>query len=805
MAHMKSIAALLVFVATSSSAVAGETNSATIVGWCRSLALQVGSGSAGGGAAGLVFSTYDGVAATLLSDPRSSYEVRPRAGVPGVYEADYALFNPGYFAVGSVVLNLPTTDNDTNGVPDIVQVNRAGHANIVTGNGRQENGGVAPFDLTGSISRNPGADLGSYSIAWTTINGGYAFAGTLRALHLEGQTTYSRGKTNYLRLQFTLHDESGSSQVLTGATTYTTRSAGEVAIPQFKLLGASRRQYVVQPVSLARSENRYTGTLRLLDGLPETSWRDYTDWTVEIIDPTDSNTNGVPDFSDPLAGPDFILPKVTISVPIPNARLTSPAVIVQGIASDDRAVTGVFYSLNGADFTDASGTNLWFAPIVLRPGTNTFAVKSVDGASNESAVVTRKFIHVVASPLDVQFVGAGSVTPDYDGRLLEVGRRYTVTAVPAISNLFAFWSGDTSAATARLTFTMSSNLVLVANFVPNPFLAIKGAYTGLFAEPTNIVHDTSGYFSATLRDKGAFSASVRRGGRTLGFSGQFALDGKATNRIRLSATNELLVMLCLDLVNGTEQIAGTLAEGARVASLTANRTQPRSPNNPAGRWPGKYTMDFASLLMQLNPAVPWGAGIGTVTVDTNGNARFAVTLGDGTKFAAAGAISKDGSFPLYQALYAGRGSIFSALWFFNDGAARIVGVADWKKPARPLDARFRSGFTNSLAAQGSLYSFTEVTNALAAGVASVSFGFLPTPDTTNAVVWNRATRLTNSTGLSLTLNPASGLWTGVYPEPTSRQRLPFQTTLRPAAVGYLGKGFLLQSNISGLVTFTVAP
>ncbi len=802
---MKSFSALLVFIATAWTAVAGQTNTAAFVGWCRSLALQVGSGSAAGGTAGLVFSTYDGVTGTLLSDPRSSYEVRPRAGVPGVYETDYALFNPGYFAVGSVVLNLPMTDSDTNGVPDIVQVNRAGHANIVTGNGRQENGGVTSFDLTGSFSRNPGADLGSYSFAWTTINGGYAFAGALRVLHLDGQTTYSRGKTNYLQLQFTLHDESGSSQVLTGATTYTTRSAGEVAIPQFKLLGASRRQYVVQPVTLARSEKRYTGTLRLLDGLPETSWRDYADWAVEITDTNDANTNGVPDFSDPLAGPDFVLPKVAISEPVANARLTNPAVIVQGTATDDRLVREVLYSLNSGDFTNASGTNLWLAPVLLRPGMNTFAVKSVDGASNVSAVVTRKFIHVVAIPLDVQIVGDGRVTPDYDGRLLEVGRRYTVTAVPAVSNLFAFWSGGASAVRPVLTFDMSSNLVLVANFVPNPFLAIKGNYTGLFAEPTNVVRDTAGWLSAKLGDRGAFSAKLRRGGRTLGFSGQFALDGKATNRVRLSATSELLVTLCLDLVNGTERLTGTLAEGERAASLVAHRTQPRSPNNPAGRWPGKYTMDLGSLLAQPDLAVPSGTGLASVTADTNGNARFAVTLADGTKFLAAGAISKEGGFPLYQALYGGRGFIFSPLSFTNDGAPRILGTANWSKPARPLDRRYRSGFVNALAAQGSLFARTEITNVLAAGVASVSFSALPTPDTTNLVMWNRSTRLTNSSGLSLTLNPANGLWTGVYLEPASRQRLTLQTTLQPTVSAFLGKGFLIQSNVSGLVTFTVAP
>lgn len=806
---MKFLSALLVFVAVGFHAGAADTNTAAFAGWCRSLALQIGDSLiAPGGAARVAFSSHDGVANTLLVEPSLSIvsdELRPRAAASGTYEVDYGLFRQAaFFEIGSMTLTLPGTDADTNGVPDIVQVNQAGHASMISGSGRQEGGGASSFPLNASFSRNAGADLGSYSFAWTNGLGAYAFAGNLRVLHLSGLTSYSRGKTNHLQFQFTLHDETGSSLVLTGATTYTARSAGEVTIPSFKLRSGSR-QYTVQPTTLARAGHRYTGTLRLLDGLLETYWRDYTDWAVEITDTTDANTNGVPDFSDPLAAPDFTPPKVFISVPVANARISNANVIVQGTASDDRLVTEVLYSLNGGAFTNASGTNLWLAPITLLPGTNTFAVKSVDGASNVSAVVTRKFIHVVTSPLDLQITGAGSVTPNYDGRLLEVGRRYTLTATPAVSNLFAFWSGDTSAVTATLTFTMVSNMVLIANFVPNPFLPLKGAYTGLFAEPANILHETSGHFSATLRDKGAFSATLRRAGRTLAFSEQFALDGKATNRVRLSTTNQLLVLLSLDLVNGTEQITGTLDDGLSVASLTANRTQPRSPGNPAGRWPGRYTVDLASLVAQPDLTVPGGAGVATVTANTNGTAVWAVTLPDGTKVAAPGALSKDGAFPFYAALYGGKGSIFSPMTFTNDGAARIFGLANWSKPSRPLDARYRGGFTNVLDAHGSLYSRTEVTNALAAGAASVAIHFLPTPDSTNFVTWNRATRLTNSAGFSVTLNPANGLWTGVYPEPVSRQRLPFQATLQPAAGGLLGKGFLVQSNVSGLVIFTVAP
>ncbi|MEY2407340.1 MAG: Divergent InlB B-repeat domain [Verrucomicrobiota bacterium] len=805
---MKLLPVIIVVCAGVLPANAQSTNSAALAGWCRSLSLDLGETLTPGGPAQAAFSTYDGVANTLQVDSQFSIvsdELRPRAGMPGVYEADYGLFRPspiGFFEFGNVVLTLPTTDADTNGVPDVVQASQAGHVASFNGNGRQEYPQPLDFAVTGQFSRNAGADVGTYNLAWQNITGLYAISGTLRALHLEGQVDYTRNSSNVMRFNFTLHTEKGASLVLTGSTVYTLRSANEVLLPPFKLRSGARR-YTVAATTLARAGQRYTGNIKFTDLLLETSWHDFTDWAIEVTDHVDSNTNGIPDLSDPLAVPDFVAPKVGINVPAANARLTNGAVIVQGTASDDRGVARIFYSLNGAPFTNAVGTNLWFAPVTLRPGTNTFVVQAADAGTNFSPVVTRRFIYVVTSPLTVQTSGTGSVMPDLDGRLLEVGRRYTLTAVPAVSNLFASWSGGTNSTTAKLTFTMTSNLVLAANFVPNPFIAIQGMYAGLFAESEIIAHETSGYFSAKLKDHGAYSGLLRRGGRTHSFAGQFGLDGTATNRIRLSSTNQLVLSLSLDISNGTEKITGTVAEGERVAWLDANRTQPRSASNPAGRFPGKYTL---SILPEPASSGPAGAGVASVIADTNGNARLLGFLADGTPFSAVGSISMDGHFPLYQASYGGKGSISTWLLFTNGPVPSFSGTANWIKTARPADRMYPRGFTNVSSVNGSLYTVQQTTNALSsAGSATVEILGLPTPDTTNVVIWNRATRMTNAAGMTLTLAPATGLWSGVYPEPATHRKLPFKTTLQPGPGGQMGAGFIIQSNRSGLVNFILTP
>ncbi len=806
---MKWLNGILLTALLARPAPAAETNVAAIHGWCRSLSFDGGEAMLHNGPASSAFSTFDGQPNTLLIQQLGttafvSNEVRPRAGSPGVYETDYGFFRPfGFVELGSLVLTLPTTDADANGVPDVVQVNQSGAA-VLSGNGHQDSPQPLDFPVTGQLQRAAGTNRGAFTLGWTNFAGFATLGSTLWVLHFDGQARYTRTASNVMRFQFTLRGNTGFSLVVTGSTVYTSRSADEVLLPQFKLRSGSR-QYTIQPTTLVRAGNRYTGEFKFLDGLPDTSWRDYTDWPVEITDTTDINANGVPDLSDPLVVPDFVPPKLAITFPASNARLTNAAVTVKGTVTEDRALAEVLYSLNGEPFTNAVVvSNLWFAPVTLRAGTNFFAIQATDAATNTSLAVTRKFIHVVNLPFTNEIVGAGSVSPNLDRRLLEVGRRYTITAVPAASNLFAFWSGGATSAVAKLTFTMRSNLVLVANFVPNPFLPIQGPYTGLFSETNQLLHETSGYFSAKLAQRGAFSASLRRAGRTLRWSGQFALDGKATNTVRLSATNQLLVTLCLDLTNGTERITGPIAEGDRIAELIANRTQPRSATNPAAPYAGKYTLSFVP---EAGVAGPAGASLAAISADTNGNLKLSGYLADGTKLAAKGAVSKDGLFPLQQTLYSSKGSVLSWLMFTNNLDTNLDALANWTKPTRPADKHYPGGFTNLLAGLGVRYFFNELTNALAAMPSSaVAVGALPTPDTTNAVVWNPAQRrMTNAAGMTVTLNAATGLWDGIYPESVSRQRLPFKSTLQKLADRYVGLGYIIQSNITGMVDFGPVP
>ncbi len=88
--------------------------------------------------------------------------------------------------------------------------------------------------------------------------------------------------------------------------------------------------------------------------------------------------------------------------------------------------------------------------------------------------------------------GSGKISGPANGASLEINKSYVVTASPIGNWVFANWSGGTNSNnlspllnTPSLTFIMTSNLALQANFVmTNPFTAVAGIYNGLFS-PTN--------------------------------------------------------------------------------------------------------------------------------------------------------------------------------------------------------------------------------------------------------------------------------------------------------------------------------
>jgi hypothetical protein len=164
------------------------------------------------------------------------------------------------------------------------------------------------------------------------------------------------------------------------------------------------------------------------------------------------------------------LPKVTIKSPAAGAHVTNSTVVVQGKASGAVAVASVNYRLENAGGSNAwqlaTGTTTWTATVThLIPGTNTVSVEAYDTSSNVSKVVSRLFNYIVPVPITLQIVGEGKIAGATNGQLLHLGYPYTLTATGDNGFAFKDWTGDLTTNTKKLSFTMTSNLSVTANFV----------------------------------------------------------------------------------------------------------------------------------------------------------------------------------------------------------------------------------------------------------------------------------------------------------------------------------------------------
>ncbi len=168
---------------------------------------------------------------------------------------------------------------------------------------------------------------------------------------------------------------------------------------------------------------------------------------------------------------DVTRPTLSITAPTTGQRWSNAVFTATGKAGDNVGVTSVLYQLNGGVWTMANPANNWTnwtAPgLALTPGTNVIRAYAVDTTGNVSLTNTVKFVYVLTAPLVVQTNGSGTVTPDYNGQLLEIGRRYTLTAKAAIGSAFTNWTDGVGAVVANkpaLTFVMQSNLTFTVNF-----------------------------------------------------------------------------------------------------------------------------------------------------------------------------------------------------------------------------------------------------------------------------------------------------------------------------------------------------
>lgn len=447
-----------------------------------------------------------------------------------------------------------------------------------------------------------------------------------------------------------------------------------------------------------------------------------------------------------------------------------------------------------------SGNNraLQVTPALNQTGTSHVSVYAADDTGHSAtntftvAVVPDPFAHL----LTLLTNGNGGITPNLTAGPLTLGKKYTVTAKPALGNLFTGWSGDMVSTSPALTFTLASNMVLQASFIPDPVYLSSGSYSGLFAESAGVQVSSAGSFTAKLTRSGSYSGSVKLAGGRYPISGKITFQCQATNRIK-RGTNVLTLVFQTDQVG---HLFGQLAQDSWLAPLEANRAAIFTKTNPAPQT-GQYTLLLPGS--PGDPIIPEGTGYGTVKVSAAGLASFAGTLADGTKISQSIALSADGLCPAYFSLYAGKGLLVSWQAFRVELDTDLDGWMAWIRPANSLSPFYPAGFEFERGMFGLAYTPPTGTNPVLHATSYIHMPFgggnLPTHFDNAFTFGPGGSTITNLSAnkLSLTFSRSTGLFSGKVTDPVENKTWTFGgAILQKDNVGY---GFLTGTNKNSLI------
>jgi hypothetical protein len=230
----------------------------------------------------------------------------------------------------------PDRDANLNGLPDFYEVSRA-VSSTKTG-GVYEDPLYGVCDIYATWSRAAGASKGTCKLELPNL--GLVFNHQFELIQFQGTLAYTVAGAN-LTGQVALSQTLKPANSLTGAATLTRVDANSLELAPgtwTNALGQTLDYEALEPAT--RYRTNYLAFLAFADGEPDTAEQDYAIWTLLVSDAKDSDSDGIPDFSDPVA---------PASQPKLSIRLSGGAVLVTiagevGRLYDLQAVTSVVQS-----------------------------------------------------------------------------------------------------------------------------------------------------------------------------------------------------------------------------------------------------------------------------------------------------------------------------------------------------------------------------------------------------------------------------------------------------------------------------
>lgn len=394
---------------------------------------------------------------------------------------------------------------------------------------------------------------------------------------------------------------------------------------------------------------------------------------------------------------EVVKPTVAITTPASKQvvnHVTGTPVSITGTAADNDEVAKVQVSLNGGAYVDATLTPAtsgvtWRLDINPPGGANNLSVRALDADGN-STVVTRAFTYKKLSALNVIAGTGGKVTGGKSGAVYEVGKTYTLTAVPNAGQAFNGWTGagltTLQTEVAKLTFVFTDALfdspTITAAFMEKPFILSEvGSFNGLVTPRTGspFNNQTHGFLNLNLTVAGSFSGTLKMDGFSLSIGGLFTNDGAArfgptrVTTLQVERTNKSsLEIVQLQWHRDSDTITGVVNQYLRRTLISQSdftldraafsRTVPVAPAAYTQNG-GKYTVIIPAQSQNnglLDVDFTQGTGFGLITITPAGVVSLSGTLADDTIITASAPLSSALKAPLFAQLYSTRGS-FSAL------------------------------------------------------------------------------------------------------------------------------------------------
>lgn len=338
-----------------------------------------------------------------------------------------------------------------------------------------------------------------------------------------------------------------------------------------------------------------------------------------------------------------------------------------------------------AEIITSSSTSTIIAPNVgvikteIAPGFNAELVNAtIAGAFYGNSSLAPLTILFGDGPGKVTIKGVtGAITSGNNSKLLNIGQSYTATAAGVNGSIFAGWSNATTTSPA-MTFIMQSNMVLEADFIPNPFASVYGRYIGLFMAYPTYTLQNSGYVSLTVSKKGSFSGYLQTGSARHAISGQFDGNGNFTNTFSFSGLGSTTVGLSFIPAYG--QMYGIVSNANGSSSLVANQLyNGKVAYTETGHYDITFTdADSASSSAKMN-------------FTASGPTTLSGHLPDGTEFSASSTFStsEEADWPFYTALYGGKGAFFG--WMSLGPGDEVVGSFTWIQASGTAEEATASG------------------------------------------------------------------------------------------------------------------